>query len=251
MSTQTVAVVKQVTSIFRSIFHAYSNNESSYPVVAFNVSKPHPARPFTVFEPIVAYDRGCVPGFASFPANTPESMQRAFLAWNECDLVVQALLPLLQAQLSARIPGVRVDWLNVEIAPVSLFRKPDSDPDDPDPEHSSFLITLPDDRGKFVADFTIEQFGFGEDCWFLPFDDYMRRTRDCMYVIYDFEERKLDIEGAFVEEHIRGQQRMCKLARNMDWATVEKLAESDRAVVINEMACRAMSEERLQWRAYA
>ncbi|KAJ4351606.1 uncharacterized protein N0V89_006949 [Didymosphaeria variabile] len=246
-----ITVVKQVASIFRSIFYAYVNNVSSYPVIAIKVSKPDSANRFTVYEPVIAYDRRGVPGYAAIPADMPESMKRAFLAWNECDLVVQALLPSLEAKLSARIPGVRVDWLNVDIAPVFLFRNPDSDANVPDPTHSSFLITLPHNRGKYVADFTIEQFGFGEECWFLPFEDYMTRTRDCLYEIYNFEERNLDLKFTFSEDRIKGQRLMRKLGRDLDWAIAEQLAESDRAAVIDDMARRALYEEWVRWRAYA
>lgn len=92
-------------------------------------------------------------------------------------------------------------------------------------------------------DFTIEQFGHGGERWFLPFDEYMSMTQDGSWRICGYEDRGVDLQGTFEDEHLRGQKVMRKLCDDIDWAAVQQMAENDRIALVNEMTSRALLEE--------
>lgn len=125
MTTQAVQVVEQVASIHRSIFRAYEENESCYPIVsvervAQSDSNEEVERvadqQFTVYVPTFDYDGAPVLGKSACFAEVPEAVKRGLMVWNECDLAVQTLFPSLQKQLSASLPVALVQWLSVDIA---------------------------------------------------------------------------------------------------------------------------------------
>ncbi|KAF2451765.1 hypothetical protein P171DRAFT_438440 [Karstenula rhodostoma CBS 690.94] len=252
MTTQTVQVVEKIASIHRSIFWAYEENGLSYPIVSVKrAAQRNPGHKFEVYEPTGDYNTAPVAGKQACSADVPEAIKRGLMVWNECDFAVQTLFHSLQKQLSGSLPGTRVQWLSVDIAPIFIFREPDAGADDPVPAHSAFFITLPGDGGEFVVDFTIEQFGYGRERWFLPFEEYKAMTCDGSWYIYEYEDRGVDLQNAFTDEHLRSQRVMRELCDEVDWVVVQQMAESDCAAFM-KMTYRGMHEQhRPKKRAYA
>jgi hypothetical protein len=105
-------------------------------------------------------------------------MRRRSSKFNHCDVSIQFFLIYLEPLLKKI--GARVEWLAVCPNPRMVFHWAESIPL-PEVRHSVFYITAKTGE-TFVADFTIEQFGFGEDMWFLPAKEYMQvctRGRHC------------------------------------------------------------------------
>jgi hypothetical protein len=252
MTSNTVQVAKQVASLHRSIFQAYTDNEVFNPTISVTqTNDPDSANAFVIYEPTFDYSVAPVAGKHAYTAVISEQVKRGLAVWNQCDLVVQSLLPWLKARMSDSLPGARVDWLSIDIAPRFVFRYPGADIDT-DPAHSAFLVTLPGDSGQYVVDYTIEQFGYGRDCWFLPFEEYMNMTQDGNWYIYEYEEQLVVLQDLFRREHVAGQAAMNKICDQLEWVALMEMDESASTAVIDEMACSVLHEQnRPQKRAYA
>ncbi|KAL5382459.1 hypothetical protein DPSP01_006558 [Paraphaeosphaeria sporulosa] len=237
MATLAVRVVEQIASIHQSIFRAYEENVSSYPIVSVElVAQPEPDHqvehvanpPFVVFKPTWDYDGEPVAGKHACQADVPESVKSGLIVWNECDFAVQTFLPSLRKQLSSSLPGTRVQWFHAVIAPVFVFRQADAGADVPDPAHSAFHITLPGNGGEYIVDFTIGQYGYGMERWFLSFEEYKAMIRDRLWYICDDEGRGESLQGAFDDKHLSVQRIIRELCDEFDWDTLKQMAESDR-----------------------
>ncbi|KAF2128683.1 hypothetical protein P153DRAFT_386798 [Dothidotthia symphoricarpi CBS 119687] len=104
------------------------------------------------------------------PSTVPVSsqLQTAILKLNYCDFAVYVFLKHIAKSLQTI--GARVDWLFVKPNPLMLIHYSDTEPDTPN--HSVFIITSQQGE-RFIADFTIEQFGYPSDWWFKKLGDYI------------------------------------------------------------------------------
>lgn len=120
-----------------------------------------------------------VKGTEVFPQDTSPRLQSAARKLNSCDITVNAFLYRL-AELLSRV-GARVDWYIVRATP--LFGMHYDTCNIVAPVHSTFCITTASGT-EFIADFTIEQFGYGEEYWFMDQFHYLLEcTKDAKYFV--------------------------------------------------------------------
>jgi hypothetical protein len=118
----------------------------------------------------------CARGPAAFPADTHPALQLSILKINTCDLAVHSLLPYLTIALQKL--RACADWLVVDASPKCMFHY--------FPEqvqqglHSVFIITSATGN-QYIADFTLEQFGFDANMWFMKKNDYYDQVTDKEY----------------------------------------------------------------------
>lgn len=225
MSSPAVQAVKQIASLHRLISRSYEEHVLSYPIASIDLvaqpdQAPHseyiPTPAIPVYEITFEYGDDPVPGRHACPADVEERLQAGALFWNECDFSVQTFLPSLQKQLDASVPGTRVQWLIADIAPEFVFREAGADV--LRPSHSAFHVTLPGDGGRYVVDFTIEQFGFGAERWFLPLEEYVGMVAGMdAWEVWNFEEGGEGDEEVLFEEHVvRCQGIMREVCEGLD-----------------------------------
>lgn len=152
-------------------------------------------------------------------------MQTAVLKLDGCDLGVLAFLPHVTDSL--RKFGARVGWLVVHAKPRILIHY--SSEHLGEPIHSVFGITS--SRGEqFIADFTIEQFGYEADCWFSRKSDYLHHcTQDGKFRL------AADDEVAELEEVTASNTHMSSVVETaktvyeqLNWKTYEDLPLQER-----------------------
>lgn len=108
-------------------------------------------------------------GAAAYPAWVPHELRRSSQKYNCCDYSIRLFL----CHLSMRLREVKaeIDWLAVDAKPRLLFhwhrrqlalRV----------RHSVFSITTPS-GGEYIADFTVEQFGYPSSMWFMTTQEYI------------------------------------------------------------------------------
>ncbi|KAH9872923.1 hypothetical protein J1614_005318 [Plenodomus biglobosus] len=121
----------------------------------------------------------------SMPKDLHESIRYAIPKLNMCDYVSAVFLPHLTNVLQQI--NARADWLIVELQPHFLLRFAGYEL----PEHqahSTFSITTSSGE-QFVADFTMEQFGFHPQYWLSSKTDYLNwYTVNCEYRLHTDEE---------------------------------------------------------------
>ena len=106
---------------------------------------------------------------ASIPQGTPINIRNAILKADMCDFALLVFLPHV-AHVLEKI-GARVDWLTLYMQPVlRLFRNGESLRERV--LHSVFIITT-SNANQFIADFTIEQFGYNSRHWITPKSEYL------------------------------------------------------------------------------
>lgn len=113
--------------------------------------------------------REYVAGDASLPHGTPARLRNAYLKTNLCDLSLFAFFPHV-ANVLGQVDA-QVDWLLLEMQPLLRLRFHDGMLPD-QAFHSVFIITTSSGE-QFIADFTIEQFGYPSRCWLTPKWDYL------------------------------------------------------------------------------
>lgn len=154
------------------------------------------------------------------PAGTNQHLLMGYMKWNLCDFVVHTFLPNLQSQLAVRLPGSKVEWLRIKMVPMHVFRDvEDANLDTMDPFHSVFLVTLAE-GDQYVIDFTIEQYGFDDDCWFMPAPLYRMITDNHMWSICDPAERET-FYGEWLPCYVESQKAMRKVCTRLDWVAME------------------------------
>jgi hypothetical protein len=109
-------------------------------------------------------------GDLAYPTGTSKHLQRQISKFNKCDFSIQVFLRYLSPLLEKI--GAEIEWLTVCSNPRVVFHWSNRKPD-PRVRHSVFLITAKSGE-QFVADFTVEQFGFGPEMWFTKREEYAR-----------------------------------------------------------------------------
>ncbi|CAO2649216.1 Nn.00g066010.m01.CDS01 [Neocucurbitaria sp. VM-36] len=164
-------------------------------------------------------------GRAIFPPDTPTEMQTAILKLDACDVSVLAFLPYIADALHKI--DARVDWLTGYMKPRSIIHY--SDEELVEPLHSVFSVTTSNGK-QFIADFTIEQFGYTDECWFSrksEFLDYFTKDGQLRlaadHEILGMEEEVSD------DAHMSGLVETAKvICEEIDWKIYEQLPQGER-----------------------
>lgn len=165
-------------------------------------------------------------GRDAFPPDVPYWLQTAIMKLDCCDLSLLAFLAPASDLL--RKIGARVDWFIVMMKPqVTIKYDGESAGELP---HSVFSVTTRSGE-QFIADFTLEQYGYDEKFWFNRKIDYLNlHTTNGIYRIVDDEELR-DLEDRV--RHSRSVQETKKAARlicdELNFAAYRELPEDHRS----------------------
>lgn len=242
MGTEAAEILRHAALLHREIFHAYIQNRPARPIDAFQSYADLRTDGITVIQAILDVDGEITPMHAAINNSVPALLRAGLMKWNMCDLAVETFMKPLERQLLRHIPGATIDWLSVDILPNSVLSWTHRDPNGPIPAHSAFLFKLPDGE-RYVVDFTIEQFGFGEECWFLPLETYLDMAWQCEWYILDFDESVATLEGHWEDQLVLAQALMLRLCNEMDWDFVDQLTVSEASAYLYESARRALFED--------
>jgi hypothetical protein len=108
-------------------------------------------------------------GATALPSNTPLSFQCALQKFNLCDSARYSMLTyIIQAvqKVYGRADGVVID----NVVPRMMLAYPGDEP--AVCNHSVCIITSASGEQQYIADFTLEQFGYESESWFLKRSDY-------------------------------------------------------------------------------
>ncbi|KAG9196018.1 hypothetical protein G6011_01139 [Alternaria panax] len=134
----------------------------------------NPCLPIITLHPAKG-DNFCIvaKGRTALPPNIPYDLQTAILKFNQCDLSLVCFLGWIREAL--RPIGATVEWLLiVSIRPLSILHYSDDEPVIEGGRHSVFAITTASHE-RYVADFTLEHFGYPTELWFLKKAEYSVR----------------------------------------------------------------------------
>ena len=233
-------IAKDVASVLRDMFDAFVRNTKRSTVLSFQPTHPFPSAPdFTVYNVTVDHNTS-VYGTDVYPASTPEQLIRGYIKHNECDFAAMTLFCSLQRRLNVAVPGAIVEWVNFPVkneAPLIKFRVPSWKDE---VSHSAFVITLPTTPGeeprRFVADFTIEQ--YGQEEWWVEFDEYMRKMKP---EGSNFAFLKNESEESLgFDEQLKGEAKFLRgLCAKLDWSALGNMDEEER----REALFRFVSEQ--------
>jgi hypothetical protein len=110
-------------------------------------------------------------GALAYPTGTPETIRRQSDKYDQCDTSIRVFLIYLLPAL--KMIGAKIEWHTVISNPKVVFHYSTFKPE-PKVRYSVFLITSKTGQ-QFIADFTIEQFGFKPRMWFMKKEDYVRK----------------------------------------------------------------------------
>lgn len=241
MSTTTTAsvqdveqAVKCVVSIHREIFHAYLESIMHAPIYKIRAEKSSSPEGPTIYKYSTDDDAKAKSGRQAFSAKVSPQMYTTILKWDECDFAVHTLIESVTKQLQNCVPGETgktfVEWMSLNVTPKLRIRSKMNREEQPD--HSALCLTVPcaaapDRYLTLVADFTIEQFGFDRNHWFMAKDDYFSAVcANNAYKMKRFEEQDEKIEWG--PDHSKGQDRIRKVCEELRWDEVKKMAPTER-----------------------
>ena len=225
--------IKAILEVYGTILWAYTDY-NLLNTVSHITAQPHAQPPLYTLhkDPIKTWSAGA----SSLPPDTPPEQQRACLISNLCDFGLEITLRPISAQLQKL--GARADWLLVSAAPRMLLHF-----DDKDPEicrHSVLAVTSKGGE-QYIADFTVEQFGYPEEYWFMKKADYMEQcTRDGHWRLAGDDDLKAADQGA--EDELEGDistrldNKVRETCRGLDWEKLEKLGRVERIEVVQRTA---------------
>ena len=157
--------IKRVLEPFRQIFMTILENAENDCVSHFTIDRTYNPAVITLHPANGNNFSVSAKGRAAFPLSIPYDMQTAILKFNQCDLSVLSLLCWIRDAL--RPTGATVDWLMiVSVRPLSILHYSDEEPVTRNGRHSVLAITTASGE-QYIADFTIEQFGYPAELWFL------------------------------------------------------------------------------------
>ena len=178
-----------------------------------------------------------VKGNEAFPANTSLQLQAAARELNSCDITFHAFLYRL-SELLRRI-GARVDWYILRATP--LFGMQYDTAKFEAPVHSVFCITSAS-GSEFIADFTIEQFGYGEEYWFMDKYHYLLEcTKDTKYWVLgeqdtaEAREARMEYESA-----VQLVTALRSVYDAINWMQVRRIPADDQLEWVRTHACEAL-----------
>ena len=99
-------------------------------------------------------------------------MRRGSNKFNHCDFSIRVFLYVLEPLLS-RV-NARITWLAVVAKPYWVIFWKDYQPDPQVLRHSVFNIETRS-GDEYIADFTIEQFGYSSECWLMRKSEYEKQ----------------------------------------------------------------------------
>jgi hypothetical protein len=173
--------IKAKTEPYWHLFNFALDHEIRRPIVYLTTTAPILYNPAIIYQPspaiVTEYANSVIEdgkwvtsaGALAYPPGTPTHIRRQSQKFNWCDnsikIFLYYLLPLMQEI------GAKIEWLTVTSNPRVVYHWFNCSPR-PDIRHSVFLITSRTGE-QYVADFTIEQFGFEEEMWFTKREEYM------------------------------------------------------------------------------
>lgn len=176
------------------------------------------------------------------PQGTNPDIAWAYTKWNLCDYSCLCFFEPLRVQIVEKLEGATIEWLRVNPKPLFIFRDA-ANPEGLDPFHSALLITLLDEGGRWVIDFTIEQFGFDRDMWFLTEDAYRSIVARDVWATLEYEEKYRDLvtQATLHPNFILSFQVLQKICEDLDWKVVEdEFDPEDRRKYLMETAKEAL-----------
>ena len=239
--------IKAILAPFREIFNMIIENDEMLRISRIVCNEFSQSMPFSTDVPVhVVYREAphgsnpeLVKGKDSFPPGTSPEMQRAVLKLNTCDGSVVSFLPYVTNALEDI--DARAEWVLVHAKPRFFihyngerFREP---------AHSVFCITT-SDGSQFIADLTIEQFGYAEECWFTTKSYYLENfTKDGVWhPITEGGRTEIESfasEGSFLSRLIIAAN---FLISTLDWNTYKALPSQDRMVWIRNQLREMIGE---------
>jgi hypothetical protein len=221
--------IKKVLEPFRQIFMIILENAENDCVSHFTIDRTYNPAIITL-HPANGNDFSVsAKGRAAFPPSIPYDMQTAILKFNQCDLSVLSFLCWTRDAL--RPTGATVDWLMiVSVRPLSILHYSDEEPVTRNARHSVLAITTAS-REQYIADFTLEQFGYPAGLWFLERAEYFTRFVEAgaswrIATAEDMDDAHCDIAECDIQQPIRTCiDAVCK---EINWPSYYKLSAEDR-----------------------
>lgn len=224
--------IKAILEPFRQIFHVLLEDTQSARISRIEAdthtrSTRDGATTYIVYEERRPRSRPrWAKGREIFPPGTPAELQTAIMKQDTCYVSVLSFLPHITDALQKI--RARVDWLCGYVKPRILIHYSDMDLEKV-AMHSVFGITSSGGE-QYIADFTIEQFGHNDDCWFTLKPDYLDRF------VEDGDLRiTTDAEMAVTEEDISNDEFMSSIVatvkticEQIDWKVYDKLPIQER-----------------------
>jgi hypothetical protein len=170
--------IKAVLDVYNIIFHTFTLYQPLASVSDIKTTQPSPSTMSpTVYTLHKDAYRRFSRGISSLPPRTSEVVIKAYLKKDLCDFALETMLRPICTRL--RTVGARVDWLIVSPAPQLLLHFEDEKVETP--AHSVLSVTCRNGE-QYIADFTIEQFGYPSAAWFMAQNDYLEGcTTDGMW----------------------------------------------------------------------
>jgi len=221
--------IKRVIEPFRQIFMTILENAENDCVSHFTIDRTYNPAVITLHPADGNNFSVSAKGRAAFPLSIPYDMQTAILKFNQCDLSVLSLLCWIRDAL--RPTGATVDWLMiVSVRPLSILHYSDEEPVTRNGRHSVLAITTASGE-QYIADFTIEQFGYPAELWFLQKADYFTRFVEAgaswrVASAEDMDDAHCDIAECDIQQPIRTCiDAVCK---EINWLSYYKLSAEER-----------------------
>jgi len=160
---------------------------------------------------------------SALPLGTPTEIVQAYSKLKLCDISVFAFLPRLQEVLASL--GAKAEWIAARPKPKFILHWSWN----PDPyelsNHSVFLITTQEGE-EYMADFTMEQFGY-YDNWIMTKDPYLlNRTGNGEYrVTCQDDHNAIAALCQFIDCIRRTAERLCDAYDQFDWSVLDGIRE--------------------------
>ncbi|KAF2243099.1 hypothetical protein BU26DRAFT_570502 [Trematosphaeria pertusa] len=167
----------------------------------------------------------------------PPHIRSAYKLLNLCD--ASLWVTIKAATKAFKDTGVAVAWYLVQPQPQLIFVDEDQEP--VITTHSVFVVSDTMDGARYVADFTIEQFGHDAGAWFGTWAEYTERFTAGAetWQRHLRSERKEINEQMKMEEYwAQGRKTLRVVLAGLDWADFERMSDERRQFVEEEMVVR-------------
>ncbi|PVI04974.1 hypothetical protein DM02DRAFT_651144 [Periconia macrospinosa] len=163
----------------------------------------------------------------NFGEREAQRLYTAFKNLNMCDWSVMSSLAPVKDKLAEL--GAEAEWISVSARKAFLMHAEEEDVEDADNIAHSVLLISDADGKQYIADFTMEQFGWSSDDFFQPQNVYFQRFADS----HDWE----IASGSWTEDPKQPEERayvrfVRDLCGTVDW---EKLAGQDEKTRLNRL----------------
>ncbi|KAH8727721.1 hypothetical protein GQ44DRAFT_824560 [Phaeosphaeriaceae sp. PMI808] len=110
-------------------------------------------------------------GAEASPPGTSADIQLAIQKYNHCDTTGFVLIPYLGIALREISAGI--GWITSKVYPWIVLTHGN---EDVETFRHSAMVIISSTGSVYVADFTLEQFGFGSEQWFWDWDSYVEQV---------------------------------------------------------------------------